>query len=70
MRWRIAVSAAIGVASGIFCWFLMKNFHQDAGDFRWALHLARRLLEHQDPYDTTFEQYPLTAAFFALPFLR
>jgi len=48
----------------------MKHFHQDAADFRWALHLAQRLLARQNPYDTRLEQYPLTAAFFALPFLR
>jgi hypothetical protein len=70
MRWRIAVSATIGVTTGAFCWFLMKHFHQDAGDFRWALHLAQRLLAQQTPYDTPFEQYPLTAALFALPFLH
>ncbi len=70
MRWRIAVSAAIGVASGLFCWFLMKHFHQDAADFRWALHLAHQLLARQNPYDTPFEQYPLTAGVFALPFVR
>jgi hypothetical protein len=70
MRWRIAVSAAIGVATGAFCWFLMKHFHQDAGDFRWALHLAQRVLSQQTPYDTPYEQYPLTAALFALPFLH
>ena len=70
MRWRIAVSAAIGFASGAFCWFLMKHFHQDAADFRWALHLAHRLLARQNPYDTPLEQYPLTAGLFALPFLR
>ena len=70
MRWRIAISAAIGLATGSFCWFLMKHFHQDAADFRWALHLARRLLARQNPYDTPLEQYPLTAALFAVPFLR
>ena len=70
MRWRIAVSAAIGFASGMFCWFLMKQLHQDAADFRWALHLVHRLLERQNPYDTPLEQYPLTAALFALPFVR
>ena len=70
MRWRIAVSAAIGMLSGAFCWFLMMRLHQDAADFRWAIHLARRLLDGQNPYDTPLEQYPLTAAFFALPFLR
>ena len=67
MRGRIAVSAAIGMASGAFCWFLMKHFHQDAADFRWALHLAHRLLARQNPYDTPLEQYPLPAALFALP---
>jgi len=70
MRWRIAISAAIGIASGLFCWFLMKHVHQDAADFRWALHLAHRLLAQQNPYDTPLEQYPLTAALFALPLLR
>ncbi len=70
MRWRIAVSAAIGLASGLFCWFLMKHFHQDAADLRWAIHAAQRSLAGQNPYDTPDEQYPLTAAFFALPFVR
>jgi hypothetical protein len=70
MRWRIAVSAAIGIATGTFCWFLMKHLHQDAADFRWALHLAHQLLARQNPYDTPLEQYPVTAAVFALPFLR
>ena len=70
MRWRFAVSAAIGFASGAFCWFLMKHLHQDAADFRWAMHLAHRLLARQNPYDTPLEQYPLTAALFALPFVR
>ena len=70
MRLRIAVSATFGVASGAFCWFLMRHLHQDAGDFRWALHLAQRLLARQNPYDTPLEQYPLTAAIFALPFVR
>ncbi len=70
MKLRIAVSAAIGLASGVFCWFLMKHFHQDAADFRWALHLAHRLLARQNPYDTPLEQYPVTAGLFALPFVR
>jgi len=70
MRWRIAVSAAIGLATGSFCWFLMKHFHQDAADFRWALRLAHGLLAGQNPYDTPLEQYPLAAGLFALPFVR
>jgi hypothetical protein len=70
MRTRIMVAALAGVASGGFCWFLLKHFHQDAGDFRWALHLARRLVARQNPYDTPYEQYPLPAAFVALPLMR
>ncbi len=70
MKLRIAVSATVGLASGVFCWFLMKHLHQDAADFRWALHLAQRLLARQNPYDTPLQQYPLTAALFALPFVR
>ncbi|HZQ96488.1 MAG TPA: hypothetical protein VFA67_15875 [Candidatus Sulfotelmatobacter sp.] len=70
MRTRILVSATIGLAAGTFCWFLMKHFHQGAADLGWAIHLGQRLLAHQNPYDTPFEQYPLTAAVFGLPFLR
>jgi hypothetical protein len=70
MRMRITVSALAGLASGTFCWFLVKHLHQNAGDFTWALHLARRLIAHQNPYDTPLEQYPLPAAFPALPLLR
>jgi hypothetical protein len=70
MRWRVAISVAIGVATGALCWLLMKRLHQDAADFHWALHLAHRLLARQNPYDTPLEQYPLTAALLALPFVR
>jgi hypothetical protein len=48
----------------------MQRLHQDAADFRWALHLAHGILARQNPYDTPFEQYPLTAGLFALPFVR
>jgi hypothetical protein len=70
MKLRIMVSAAIGLASGVFCWYLMKHLHQDAADFRWALRLAHSLLARQYPYDTPLEQYPLTAGLLALPFVR
>jgi hypothetical protein len=70
MRKRIVVSAAVGAASGVFCWFLLCGLQQNAGDFRWALHLAQRLVARQNPYDTPLEQYPLTSAFFAFFFLR
>jgi hypothetical protein len=70
MRWRIAVSAAIGLVSGLFCWFMVKRIYHGAADFGWAIYAAQRFLAHQNPYDTPLEQYPLTAAFFALPFVR
>jgi hypothetical protein len=70
MRKRITLAAVVGLASGTFCWFLLKHLHQNAGDFRWALHLAQRLIARQNPYDTPLEQYPLPAAFVALPFVR
>jgi hypothetical protein len=59
----------IGAASAAFCYFLLLHFHQGAGDFGWAIHAAERVLAGQNPYDTPLEQYPLTGAFFALPFV-
>lgn len=70
MRTRISLSVALGSAIGLFCWFLMRHLGQGAADLTWALHLANRLIDRQNPYDTPFEQYPLTAAFFAFPLLR
>jgi hypothetical protein len=68
VRLRIFISAAIGVATGTLCWFLMVHFHQDAADFRWAIRAAQDLLAHRNPY-ATFQLYPLTAAIFGLPFV-
>lgn len=70
MRTRILISALFGLATGSFCFFLLKALHQGAGDFHWALHLAQRYLAGQNPYDTPLEQYPFTAGLFALPFVR
>lgn len=67
---RFMVSGAIGLASGLFCWFLMKRLQQGAADLGWAIHLAQRLLARQNPYDTPLEQYPVTSALFVLPILR
>jgi hypothetical protein len=47
----------------------MVHLHQGAADFGWTLRSARYLLAGRNPYDTPLEQYPLTAAFFGLPFL-
>lgn len=69
MRTRVAVSVAIGLASAAFCWLLLAHFHQGAADFTWAIRAARSMLAGRNPYDTPYQQYPLTAAFFALPFV-
>jgi hypothetical protein len=70
MRTRFAISALIGIAIGFFCWFVLRRVHQGAADFHWAIYLAQRLLAHQNPYDTPYEQYPAPAVFVALPLLR
>ncbi|HTW56688.1 MAG TPA: hypothetical protein VMD99_01015 [Terriglobales bacterium] len=70
MKLRIAISGLIGLLAGSLCFLLLKNLHQGAGDFTWAIHLAQRFLAHQNPYDTPLEQYPFPAALFALPFVH
>ncbi len=69
MRLRIQISGGIGLASGIFCWYLLKHFHLGAGDFGWAILAARDVLAHKDPYQRTLQLYPLPAALFGLPFI-
>lgn len=68
MRWRIAVSMAIGVGSGVYCWFLLVHFHLGAGDFNWAVWAAQDLLADRNPYARPMQLYPLTCAVFGLPF--
>lgn len=69
IRGRLAISALLGAATGSFCFYFQRSLHRGAGDFVWAMHLAQRVLAHQNPYDTSFEQYPLMAGMFAFPFL-
>jgi hypothetical protein len=69
VRLRVLISAAIGVASGTFSWFLLAHFHQGAADFGWAIAAARDLLAHKDPYATPMQLYPLPSALFGLPFV-
>ena len=66
---RLLISAAIGLATGVFCWFLMAHFHQGAADFSWAIWAARDLLAGKNPYDRPMQLYPLTSALFGLPFV-
>ena len=70
MRRRMAVSAAIGISSGFCCWVVLHHLGLGAADFQWAMRAAQHLLQHTNPYDTPLAQYPVTAAFFALPFVR
>lgn len=67
MRWRILISAAIGVGSTVLCWALLAHLNLGAADFNGALRAAHYLLHRQDPYDTAL--YPMTAAVFGLPFV-
>lgn len=67
---RVTISLLVAGSSGLFCWFLLRHFHQGAADFQWAMHGAQRLLARQNPYDTPLEQYPVTAMLFAIPFVR
>lgn len=68
MRRRILVSIAIGVASGVFCWFWLERARHGAGDFNWAIWAAQDLLAHRNPYLRLMQLYPLPAALFGLPF--
>lgn len=69
MRLRLLTAVAIGMGSCLFTWFLLSRLHQGAADFSWTIRAARYMLAHTNPYDTPLEQYPLTAAVFAVPFL-
>ena len=70
MRYRILISLAIGLASCLYSWLLLTRLHLGAGDFTWAINAARDLLARVNPYATPLQLYPLTAAFFGLPFVR
>jgi hypothetical protein len=69
LRMRLLIAVAVGAASGLFCWFLLARLHQGAADFTWTIRSAQHVLAGKNPYDTPLEQYPLTAAFFGIPFV-
>jgi len=69
VRTRIVIAVTIGIAAGILCWLFLSRFDQGAGDFGWAIRAARYLCHRENPYDTPLEQYPVTAAIFAFPFI-
>lgn len=68
-RRRIVISAAIGLATGAFCWFLLRHFQLGAADFNWAIWAAQDLLAHRNPYARPGQLYPLPVAIFGLPFV-
>ena len=57
----------IGLCAGVYSWLMLHHFQQGAGDFNWAIWMARDLLARKNPYDRTMQLYPLPAALFALP---
>jgi hypothetical protein len=63
------ISSAIGLASGGFCWFLLRHFNLGAADFNWAIWAAQDLLAHRNPYLRPGQLYPLPVAIFGLPFV-
>jgi hypothetical protein len=69
VRQRILVSAAIGLATGAYCWLVLTRAHQGAADFTWAIRLARHVLNGTPPYQSPLEQYPMIAALVGFPFV-
>lgn len=69
MRLRIVISAAIGLASAIYCWFLLSHLRLGAGDFNWTIWAAQDLLAHRNPYQRYMQLYPIPCAIFGLPFV-
>jgi hypothetical protein len=67
---RLLIAAVIGLASGTFCWFLLGRLHLGAADFSWAIQAAQDLLARRNPYRSPLQLYPLTAAWFGLPFVH
>src|ERR1700722_4539704 len=59
VRLRIIISAAIGVVSAVYCWFLLAHFSLGAGDFNWAIWAAQDLLAHRNPYQRPMQLYPI-----------
>jgi hypothetical protein len=68
LRQRIVISAAIGLATGGYCWFVLAQLQIGAGDFNWAIWGAQDLMAHRNPYSRPGQLYPLPAALFGLPF--
>ena len=68
LRQRLIISAAIGLFTGGFCWFLLRHFQLGAADFNWAIWEAQDLLAHRNPYARPGQLYPLPVAIFGLPF--
>jgi hypothetical protein len=66
---NLIIAAAIGLATGALCWIVLNHLQLGAADFSWALRGAKSMLATQNPYDTPWQQYPLTAAVLAIPFL-
>ena len=73
LRNRLLIALGITVISSLLCWRVLERFGFGGGDFGWAMRAAFDLLAGRDPYDYPFNSYaipyPLTAAFWGLPFI-
>src|SRR5689334_13807116 len=69
---RLCISAVIALAGALLCYTSLVTFNLGAGDFSWALHAARDLLNGRDPYAYPFGPlaipYPLPSAFIGVLF--
>lgn len=70
----VIVASGIAVIAGFICYQLKFYFMPGtAGDFSWALVMAKDLLSGKDPYNFTpsplIIPYPLPIIFFGIPFL-
>jgi len=70
---HIALVVGIGLLAAVFCYQVRLFFFPGAGDFSWALFMARDLLQGRDPYNFTPSPlvipYPLPVVLFGLPFV-
>jgi hypothetical protein len=70
----VIVAVGVGVVAAFFCYQVRLYFFPgSAGDYSWALYMARDLLAGRDPYNFTpsalLVPYPLPVVIFGLPFV-
>ncbi len=71
---NVIIAAGFAIVSAYLCYQVRLYFFPDiAGDYHWALSMARDLLAMKDPYDfipsALLVPYPLPVVLFGFPFL-